>query len=40
LWTIASKNLEKDDKKKKKNQKEMAQNFKTFHFNAPVAKFG
>jgi hypothetical protein len=26
--------------KEKKNQKEMAQNFKTFHFNAPVAKFG
>jgi hypothetical protein len=23
-----------------KRQKEMAQNFKTFHFDGPVAKFG
>jgi hypothetical protein len=39
LWTIASTKLEKE-KKEKKNQKEMAQNFKTFHFDGPVAKFG
>jgi hypothetical protein len=39
LWTIASTKLE-NRQKEKKDQKEMAQNFKTFHFDEPVAKFG
>jgi hypothetical protein len=30
----------KRKKKRKKDQKEMAQKFKTFHFDGPVAKFG